>query len=54
VQTAEPGLKYQWDSKFSGFAVPGFLNGLGMVDPTPIATHVVSPDALEGKKINIV
>ena len=48
VQTAEPGLNYQWDSKYSGFAVPGFLHGLGMVDPTPIATHAVSPDALEG------
>ncbi|XP_052103414.1 uncharacterized protein C19orf44-like isoform X2 [Mytilus californianus] len=47
VQTSEPGLQYQWDSKYSGFAVPGFLTGLGMVDPTPIATHVVSPDALE-------
>ncbi|XP_076089641.1 uncharacterized protein LOC143060002 isoform X1 [Mytilus galloprovincialis] len=47
VQTSEPGLQYQWDSKYSGFAVPGFLTGLGMVDPTPIATHAVSPDALE-------
>lgn len=47
VQTAEQGLQYQWNSKYSGFAVPGFLYGLGMVDPTPIATHVVSPDSLE-------
>ncbi|XP_033736981.1 uncharacterized protein C19orf44 homolog [Pecten maximus] len=47
VQTAEPGLKFSWDSRYSGMAVPGPELGMGFVDPTPIATHVVSPETLE-------
>lgn len=47
VQTAEPGLTYRWDSRYSGMAVPGPALGMGFVDPTPIATHVVSPETLE-------
>ena len=26
--------------------------GLGFVDPTPIATHTISPDALESKSLS--
>ncbi|XP_060082195.1 uncharacterized protein C19orf44 homolog [Ylistrum balloti] len=47
VQTAEPGLTYSWDTRYSGMAVPGPALGMGFVDPTPIATHVVSPETLE-------
>ncbi|KAK3091378.1 hypothetical protein FSP39_019424 [Pinctada imbricata] len=45
VQTSEPGLHYTWDSRYSGYAVPG--PSTAFTDPTPIATHVVSADALE-------
>ena len=45
------GLHYQWDPFASGFAFPGIPMGLGFVDPTPIATHMVSADALEGNYI---
>ena len=38
---------HQWDPT-AGAAMTGPEYGLGFVDPTPIATHVVSPDALEG------
>ena len=49
VQTnPDPGLSYQWNPYASGMAFPGMPLGMGFVDPTPIATHVVSPDALEG------
>ena len=44
------GLHYHWDPFSSGLAFPGMPVGLGFVDPTPIATHVVSADALEGKQ----
>lgn len=47
VQTSEPGLKYQWSTKNLGYPIEGYPYGLGFVDPTPIATHVISPDALE-------
>ncbi|OWF34810.1 uncharacterized protein C19orf44-like [Mizuhopecten yessoensis] len=47
VQTAEPGLTFSWDSRYSGMAMPGPALGMGFVDPTPIATHVVSPETLE-------
>ena len=43
------GLHYQWDPFGTGLSFPGVPLGLGFVDPTPIATHVVSADALEGK-----
>ena len=50
VQTlAEPGLLYHWNTDGGGGMAglaPSY--GLGSIDPTPIATHVVSPDALEG------
>ena len=44
------GLHYHWDPFSSGLAFPGMPVGLGFVDPTPIATHVVSADALEGRQ----
>ena len=46
--TGEPGLAYSWDTRYSGVGYPGTNFGLGFVDPTPIASNVVSPDALEG------
>ena len=50
AQTAfeSAGLHYHWDPFASGLSVPGVPLGMGFVDPTPIATHVVSADALEG------
>ena len=51
MQTSvDPGdLVYQWDAKFMGRPIvpPGL--GLGSVDPSPIATHVVSADQLESE-----
>ena len=47
------GLHYQWDPFATGFAFPGIPMGLGFVDPTPIATHMVSADALEGNYLNL-
>lgn len=47
VQTAMDGLLYSWDPAGTGVAFPGIPYGLHFVDPTPIATHVVSADALE-------
>lgn len=49
VQTSDPGLKYQWSTQNLGYPIEGYPYGLGFVDPTPIATHVISPDALECK-----
>lgn len=48
VQTTMDGLHYSWDPQGSGVAFPGLPYGLNFVDPTPIATQVVSADALEG------
>ncbi|XP_046581196.1 uncharacterized protein C19orf44-like [Haliotis rubra] len=48
IQTpTDPGLKYRWNLMSSGLAISGPSLGLGFVDPTPIASHVVSADALE-------
>ncbi|XP_041359053.1 uncharacterized protein LOC121375590 [Gigantopelta aegis] len=48
VQTEKrPGLSYKWDLTASGLAISGPGYGLDFVDPTPIASHVVSADALE-------
>lgn len=47
VQTIPDGLMYSWDPHGTGIAFPGVPYGLHFVDPTPIATHVVSADALE-------
>ncbi|KAK3580968.1 hypothetical protein CHS0354_006995 [Potamilus streckersoni] len=47
AQTMTDALHYQWNMYGSGFAIPDTALGLGFVDPTPIATHVVSSDALE-------
>ncbi|XP_050403850.2 uncharacterized protein C19orf44 [Patella vulgata] len=45
VQTGEdPGLSYRWKVPM---ATVGPSYGLDFVDPSPIATHVISPDALE-------
>ncbi|KAM4887972.1 uncharacterized protein C19orf44 homolog [Thomomys bottae] len=46
VQTLEPGLTYQW-SRGAGEAALGLGLGSAYVDPVPIASHVVSADALE-------
>lgn len=50
VQTTLDGLYYFWDTMGSGMTYPGIPYGLHFVDPTPIASHVVSADALEGKQ----
>lgn len=47
AQTAFDGIHYAWDPYASGLAFQGIPRGLEFVDPTPIATHVVSADALE-------
>ncbi|ESO92379.1 hypothetical protein LOTGIDRAFT_233142 [Lottia gigantea] len=45
VQTGEePGLSYSWKTPY---ATVGPQYGLDFVDPSPIATHVISADALE-------
>ncbi|XP_078657610.1 uncharacterized protein LOC144903407 [Branchiostoma floridae x Branchiostoma belcheri] len=49
VQTSvqdQLGLANQWTAE-SGYAVLGPQYGAGYTDPTPVATHVVNPDALE-------
>ncbi|XP_048198657.1 uncharacterized protein C19orf44 homolog [Perognathus longimembris pacificus] len=46
VQTLEPALSYQW-SRGPGEATIGPGLGGAYVDPVPIASHVVSADALE-------
>jgi len=48
VQTTLDGLYYSWDTMGAGMSYPGVPYGLHFVDPTPIAAHVVSSDALEG------
>lgn len=51
VQTQpEPGLWHHWNiDPSAGMATVGPAYGLSRVDPTPIATHMVSADALEGE-----
>jgi len=49
----EAGLIYHWNVENS-VTVVGQQYGLGYVDPTPIATHVVSADALECKGAVII
>ena len=53
MQTAEqPGLWYTWGTEGAGMAGMTPPYGLRNVDPTPIATHVVKADALEGIQFN--
>ncbi|XP_033096764.1 uncharacterized protein C19orf44-like isoform X2 [Anneissia japonica] len=46
TQVDAGGLQYQWNPN-EGVAVLGPSLGLGYTDPTPVASHVISPDALE-------
>ncbi|XP_043946676.1 uncharacterized protein C19orf44 homolog [Protopterus annectens] len=46
VQTQTPGFSYSWTFD-SGSAVLGPPLGSAYVDPVPIASHVLSPDAVE-------
>lgn len=48
VQTPMDGLMYSWNPAGVGMSIPSVPYGLHFVDPTPIATHAVSADALEG------
>ncbi|WAR24008.1 CS044-like protein [Mya arenaria] len=47
VQTSLEGLLFSWNPQGTGLSFPGAPYGLGFVDPTPIAAHMVSADALE-------
>ncbi|XP_051034145.1 uncharacterized protein C19orf44 homolog [Phodopus roborovskii] len=46
VQTLDPAFAYQW-SKAGGMAAIGPTLGGAYVDPAPIASHIVSADAIE-------
>lgn len=41
-------LVYNWNMESGGTAVQGPSYGITGLDPSPIATHVVGADALEG------
>nr|XP_015296102.1 PREDICTED: uncharacterized protein C19orf44 homolog isoform X3 [Macaca fascicularis] len=47
VQTPDPTFTYEW-TKVAGMAAMGPALGGAYVDPTPIANHVISADAIEG------
>nr|XP_054321860.1 uncharacterized protein C19orf44 homolog isoform X4 [Pongo pygmaeus] len=47
VQTPDPAFTYEW-TKVAGMAAMGPALGGAYVDPTPIANHVISADAIEG------
>ncbi|XP_064625091.1 uncharacterized protein C19orf44 homolog isoform X2 [Lineus longissimus] len=48
VQTGlEGGLGYRWNTQGVGMSYMEPPVGLGYTDPTPIASHVVSPDSIE-------
>ncbi|XP_063514825.1 uncharacterized protein C19orf44 homolog isoform X5 [Pongo pygmaeus] len=46
VQTPDPAFTYEW-TKVAGMAAMGPALGGAYVDPTPIANHVISADAIE-------
>ncbi|XP_067824124.1 uncharacterized protein C19orf44 homolog [Heptranchias perlo] len=46
IQTQPSGFTYTWP-KGEGVAVLGASLGAAYVDPTPIASHVISPEAME-------
>ncbi|XP_077834297.1 uncharacterized protein C19orf44 homolog isoform X2 [Macaca mulatta] len=46
VQTPDPTFTYEW-TKVAGMAAMGPALGGAYVDPTPIANHVISADAIE-------
>lgn len=46
VQTLDPAFAYQW-SEAGGIAAIGPALGSAYVDPAPIASHIVSADAIE-------
>ena len=51
IQTGlDIGLHYHWNlESAAGVAAVAAEYGMAFVDPTPIATHVVSPEALESE-----
>ncbi|XP_069784566.1 uncharacterized protein C19orf44 homolog isoform X2 [Narcine bancroftii] len=46
MQTQPPGFHYTWH-RDEGVAVLGASLGAAYVDPTPIASHIISPEAIE-------
>lgn len=46
MQTLDPAFTYQW-RKEAGMATTGPALGGAYVDPAPIASHIVSADAIE-------
>ncbi|KAM9502247.1 uncharacterized protein C19orf44 homolog isoform 1-T2 [Salvelinus alpinus] len=47
VQTQADGLAYTWSSVCVGMAALGPAVGMAYVDPTPVASHTVSAEAVE-------